>query len=334
MLKCAIVILNWNGVQFLREFLPVALKNTSSYSEIIIADNGSTDSSLEFLGNEYPHTRVIRLDKNYGFTGGYNKSLSQVKAEYYILLNSDVEVTPNWDIPLLELLDSRPDAGAVMPKMLSYFNHREFEYAGAAGGFIDKYGYPFCRGRVFHTLEQDHGQYDGIHEVFWATGACIAVRAHLYHELGGLDDILFAHMEEIDFCWRLHHHNYKVFVTSNSVVYHLGGGTLPKYSPKKSYLNFRNNLIVLYKNLPKQMYPRIYLVRIFLDVIAAFYFLAFLNFSGFYIVFKAHVVFNYLRLKGKLKKEKNPVQNPAFINKNTVFEYFIKGKRSFQEIVS
>jgi GT2 family glycosyltransferase len=243
-------------------------------------------------------------------------------------------VTPNWDAPLLELLDSRPDVGAVMPKMLSYYDHHEFEYAGAAGGFIDKYGYPFCRGRVFHTLEQDYGQYDGVHEIFWATGACIAVRARLYHELGGLDDILFAHMEEIDFCWRLHHHHYKVLATSASVVYHLGGGTLPKYSPKKSYLNFRNNLIVLYKNLPEHLYARIYTVRIMLDMIAAFYFLAFLNFSGFYIVFKAHMAFNRLRLTGKLKKEKNPVHDPDFINKNTVFEYFIKRKKSFREIVS
>ncbi|HEX3009376.1 MAG TPA: glycosyltransferase family 2 protein [Bacteroidales bacterium] len=210
MLKCAIVILNWNGVQFLKEFLPIAIKNTSSISEIIIADNGSTDKSLELLENEFPSLRVIKLDKNYGFTGGYNKSLAQIEAEYYILLNSDVEVTPNWDVPLLDILDTRPEVGAVMPKMLSYYNHKEFEYAGAAGGFLDKYGYPFCRGRVFHTLEQDNGQYDGIHEVFWATGACLTVRASLYRELGGLDDILFAHMEEIDFCWKLHHLQYKV----------------------------------------------------------------------------------------------------------------------------
>lgn len=334
MLKCAIVILNWNGVQFLKEFLPIALRNTSANSEIIIADNASTDGSLEYLEKEHPSTRIIKLDKNYGFTGGYNKSLAQIEAEYYILLNSDVEVTPGWDVPLLNILDTQPDVGAVMPKMLSYYNHHEFEYAGAAGGFIDKYGYPFCRGRVFHTLEKDNGQYDGVHEIFWATGACIAVRSKLYHQLGGLDDLLFAHMEEIDFCWRLHHKKYKVLVTSESVVYHLGGGTLPKYSPKKSYLNFRNNLIVLYKNLPPHLHFRIYFVRVILDLVAAFYFLAHFNFSGFYIVFKAHVAFNYYRLTGKINKVKNPLQNPGFINKNTVLLYFIKGKKSFQEIIS
>ncbi len=334
MSKCAIVILNWNGVQFLKEFLPVAIQNTSSNSEIIIADNASTDGSIEFLENEFPNTRVIKLDKNYGFTGGYNRSLSQVEAEYYILLNSDVEVTLNWDVPLLDVLDSRPDVGAVMPKMLSYYNHHEFEYAGAAGGFIDKYGYPFCRGRVFHTLEHDNGQYDGEHEVFWATGACIAVRSKLYHQLGGLDDILFAHMEEIDFCWKLHHLNYKVIATSKSIVYHLGGGTLPKYSPIKSFLNFRNNLIVLYKNLPKSMFLNIYLHRIILDLIAAFYFLANLNFSGFYIVFKAHIVFNKFRINKIINRIENPTPNPALVNRNTVFLYFLKGKKNYNEIIN
>jgi GT2 family glycosyltransferase len=334
MLNCAVVILNWNGVHFLKEFLPVAIQNTSSRSEIIIADNASTDGSIEYLENEHPQTRVIRLDKNYGFTGGYNKSLVQIEARYFILLNSDVEVTPNWDSPLLDILDSRQDVGAVMPKMLSYFNHNEFEYAGAAGGFIDKYGYPFCRGRVFHTLENDYGQYDGEQEVFWATGACIAVRSNQYHELGGLDDVFFAHMEEIDFCWRLHHQNLKVISTSDSVVYHLGGGTLPKYSSTKSYLNFRNNLIVLYKNLPRKRFTSLYLMRLALDTVAAFYFLAFLNFSGFYIVFKAHAVFHQLRLKRKITRLEKVNPEPALINRNTVYLYFIKGKRSFKEIIS
>jgi GT2 family glycosyltransferase len=332
MLKCAVVILNWNGVGFLKEFLPIAIKNTSENSEIIIADNASTDGSVEFLEKEYPQTRIIKLDKNYGFTGGYNRSLSQVEAEYYILLNSDVEVTYNWDVPLINLLDTQKDAGAVMPKMLSYYNHKEFEYAGAAGGFLDKYGYPLCRGRVFHTLEEDHGQYDGVQEVFWASGACLAVRSSLYHQLGGLDDILFAHMEEIDFCWRLHHLNYKVLVTSESEIYHLGGGTLPKYSPQKSFLNFRNNLIILYKNLPGHLFNKIYITRIFLDLVAAFYFLANLNFSGFYVVFKAHVIFNYYRATRKIKRIANPMPQPFFINKSSVIEYFLKGKKFFSKI--
>lgn len=332
MLKCAVVILNWNGLGFLKEFLPTAIKYTSDNSEIIVADNASTDGSVEFLEKEYPQTKIIKLDKNYGFTGGYNRSLAQVEAEYYILLNSDVEVTPGWDEPLIKILDTRKDVGAVMPKMLSYYNHKEFEYAGAAGGFLDKYGYPFCRGRVFHTLEDDHGQYDGVHEVFWASGACLTVRAQLFHQLGGLDDILFAHMEEIDFCWRLHHLNYKVLVTSESVIYHLGGGTLPKYSPHKSFLNFRNNLIILYKNLPRPLFNKIYIARIILDFIAAFYFLANFNFSGFYIVFKAHVVFNQYRSSRKIKRVTNPMPEPHFINKSTVIQYFLKGKKNFSQI--
>lgn len=333
MIKCAVVILNWNGEGFLREFLPVALKYTSADSEVIIADNASTDGSLEFLANEYPQVQTIKLDKNYGFTGGYNRALSQIEARYYILLNSDVEVTPNWDVPLITLLENRQDVGAVMPKMLSYYNHKEFEYAGAAGGFLDKYGYPLCRGRVFHTLEKDCGQYDGTHEIFWASGACLAVRAKLYHQLGGLDDLLFAHMEEIDFCWRLQHLNYKVLSTSQSEIYHLGGGTLPKYSPRKSFLNFRNNLIILYKNLPAERFNKIYITRIFLDLIAAFYFLANLNFSGFYIVFKAHAVFNQLRITRKIKRIEKPLQNPTFINKNSVYQYFVKGKKTYRQIV-
>jgi GT2 family glycosyltransferase len=333
MLKCAVVILNWNGVHFLKEFLPIAIQKTSANSEIIIADNASTDESIEYVEKEFPQIRIIKLDKNYGFTGGYNRSLSQIEAQYYILLNSDVEVTENWDVPLLNMLDTRPDVGAVMPKMLSYYDHTEFEYAGAAGGFIDKFGYPFCRGRVFHTLEKDLGQYNGVHEVFWATGACIAVRADIYHKIGGLDDIFFAHMEEIDFCWRLHHLNYKVMVTSESEIYHLGGGTLPKYSPRKSYLNFRNNLIVLYKNLPREKYIKIYIARLILDCIAAFYFLANLNLSGFYIVYKAHFVFHYLRITKKIAQVQNPIPRPAFINKCTVIMYFFKGKKTFQDII-
>jgi GT2 family glycosyltransferase len=334
MLKCAVVILNWNGVHFLKEFLPGVIKNSTSNSEIIVADNASSDGSIEYLENSHPNIRLIRLDQNYGFTGGYNRSLIQIEAEYYILLNSDVEVTKNWDAPLIDTLERNKNVGAVMPKMLSYYNHNEFEYAGAAGGFIDKYGYPFCRGRVFHTLENDLGQYDGKHEIFWATGACMAVRADLYQKMGGLDDLLFAHMEEIDFCWRLHHLGYKVIMNSESVVYHLGGGTLPKYSPQKSYLNFRNNLIVLYKNLPTHLYLKVYIYRIFLDIAAAFYFLVHMNISGFYIVFKAHAVFLYYRFSGKIKKVNEINPKPELINRNTAYCYFIKNKKTFLEIIS
>ena len=246
----AIVILNWNGRKYLEQFLPSVLASTYAGKEIIVADNASTDDSIAFLSGYYPQVRVITLDRNYGFAGGYNQALKQVDSDYYVLLNSDVEVEPGWIEPILELMESDHSIGVCQPKIKMFANRELFEYAGAAGGWLDFLGYPFARGRVFDVCEQDRGQYDAAGPVFWASGAAMFVRAALYHRLGGLDGYFFAHQEEIDFCWRLQLADYKVYTCPQSVVYHVGGGTLPKGNERKVFLNFRNNLIMLAKNLP------------------------------------------------------------------------------------
>ena len=250
MKKVAVVILNWNGRHIIEKFLPSVVTNTAGEAEVIVADNGSTDDSLAFLAEHYPTLRTIALDKNYGFAGGYNRALAQVEADYYVLLNDDVECTPNWGSPVIEMMEADSEIAVAQPKLLMYDQKDTFEYAGGAGGFIDRFGYPFCRGRMFNTLEQDHGQYDDARQVFWATGAAMFVRSNVWHQLGGLDDDFFAHMEEIDFCWRAKNAGHKIAYCPRSVLYHVGGGTLPKSSPMKTMLNFRNNLSMLYKNLP------------------------------------------------------------------------------------
>lgn len=251
-MKAAVVILNWNTRDYLRKFLPGLIDSCIGLdSEVIVADSASTDGSMEMMQEEFPQVRCIRLDDNYGFTGGYDRALEQVEAEYYVLINSDVEVTPGWLSPLITWMESHGDCGACAPKLLSWFDHGTFEYAGAAGGMIDSFGYTFCRGRVMSMVEKDHGQYDNPADVLWATGACLMVRSHLWKELGGLDDRFFAHMEEIDLCWRMQLRGWKVQVVPSSVVYHLGGGTLPSTSPWKLQLNFRNNLLLLENNLAK-----------------------------------------------------------------------------------
>ena len=274
MLKCAVVILNYNGRKFLEQFLPNVLENTNrELAEVIVADNASTDDSVAFMQSHYPHIRLIENESNGGFATGYNLALRQIEAEYFVLLNSDIEVTPHWIEPVLEMMDADETIAACQPKILSYYDKTKFEYAGSCGGFIDKYGYPFCRGRIFQNLETDEGQYDAPMEVFWATGACMFVRAGLFLKCGGLDDSFFAHMEEIDFCWRMKNMGYRIFCCPQSKVYHIGGGTLPKKSPRKTYLNFRNNLSLLVKNLPDNKLRSVIVYRIFLDWIAAFKFL-------------------------------------------------------------
>lgn len=251
-MKAAAVILNWNTRDYLRKFLPGLIASCHGLdSEVIVADSASTDGSMEMMHEEFPDIRGIRLDANYGFTGGYNRALEQVDAEYYVLINSDVEVTPGWLSPLISWMDGHPDCGACAPKLLSWYDHGTFEYAGAAGGMIDSLGYTFCRGRVMSMVEKDHGQYDTPADVLWATGACLMVRSRIWKELDGLDDRFFAHMEEIDLCWRMQLQGWKVQVVPSSVVYHLGGGTLPGNSPWKLQLNFRNNLLLLENNLAK-----------------------------------------------------------------------------------
>ena len=274
MKKVSVVILNWNGVGMLQKFLPKVVEYSVNQGvEICVADNASTDESVSYLQANFPNVRLIVLDKNYGFAEGYNRALEQVEAEYVVLLNSDVEVTPHWLEPLVEYMDAHPEVAACQPKIRSERNKEYFEYAGAAGGYLDKYGYPFCRGRIFDVVEKDEGQYDTVSSVFWATGAALFIRLKDYWEAGGLDGRFFAHMEEIDLCWRLRSRGRGIVCIPQSVVYHVGAATLKKENPRKTFLNFRNNLLMLYKNLPEKELKKVMFVRGLLDWVATFVFL-------------------------------------------------------------
>ncbi|MCL2290006.1 MAG: glycosyltransferase family 2 protein [Bacteroidetes bacterium] len=330
MAKLAIVILNWNGQKFLAQFLPALIQYAPSYSEIIIADNASTDNSIEFLRTVFPSIKIIQNKINGGFSKGYNDALQQVEAEYYCLLNSDVEVTENWIEPIVVLLDNHPDIAIVQPKLLSFAHKNQFEYAGACGGFLDYLGYPFCRGRVFEYLEEDSGQYNNAIEVFWATGAALFVRSNIFHAVNGLDDDFFAHMEEIDFCWRVKSLGYKVMVEPKSVVYHVGGGTLPKNSARKTYLNFRNNMFLLLKNLPRTKLLPIFLLRFPLDNIAALFFLFRGHWRDTWAVYRAQL--SFLRQFRKMKRKRKDVDKQVYkqtFQKSIVFQHYIKKKSKF-----
>ncbi len=283
-----VVILNYNGAEILPRFLPSVVKNTPPEAEIVVADNGSTDGSVELLKRDFPSVRLVTLDRNYGFAEGYNRALAQVEADCFVLLNSDVEVTEGWLDPLETLLESDPNAAAVMPKIRSWHERDRFEYAGAAGGFIDRLGYPFCRGRVLQAVERDEGQYDDRRPIFWATGACIAVRSTCYAAAGGLPASFFAHQEEIDLCWRLQSAGWTIWVEPASVVYHVGGGTMSADNPRKTYLNFRNNLTMLYRNLPGGTMRRIMALRLILDGLSAWVFLLQGKPKLFRAVWRAH----------------------------------------------
>lgn len=339
MIKTAVVILNWNGENFLKKFLPGVISNSvSDFTRVFVVDNGSNDGSVDYCKTKHPEVELIILDKNYGFTGGYNKSLFQIDAEYFVLLNSDIEVQKNWIEPIIDLMDSDSSIGACMPKIKSFDNPNYFEYAGASGGFIDKFGYPFCRGRIISNIEEDKNQYNEVSEIFWATGACLFVKASAYKDLGGLDDHFFAHMEEIDLCWRMKNAGYKIYCQPKSVVHHVGGGTLPNNSPRKIFLNYRNNLLLLYKNLPKnKLYTTIF-TRMVLDGLSASIYLLKGEFSFFTAVFKAHIDF-YKKLKLYRKKrlliQKNLKSNLSFKEiypKSIVFSFYIKRKTSFKEL--
>lgn len=331
-MKTAVIILNWNGSKMLEKFLPSVTRYTTGDNEVIIADNGSTDNSIEFLKRHYPSLRIIQLDKNYGFAEGYNRAIAQVVADYYVLLNDDVEVTENWIEPVLQLMESDSKIGIAQPKLLMFDKRDTFEYAGAAGGYIDKYGYPFCRGRVFSTVEKDQGQYDDVCEIFWASGAAMFVKANVWKELGGLDGDFFAHMEEIDFCWRAKNQGYKVMYCPEATVFHVGGGTLPKTNPRKTYLNFRNNMALLYKNLPEETRIPIMRHRKVLDWIAAMKFLAGGNMGETKAVFQAHKDFR--RWKPTLverRKKLNPHPVSCVYSRNILLTYYLKGKKTFSQ---
>jgi GT2 family glycosyltransferase len=335
MYKVAVVILNWNGEKFLKDFLSPLVERTPSWAEIVVADNASSDNSVAFVKENFPQVRIILNEKNDGFSKGYNIALQQIEAEYYCLLNSDVEVSPNWLEPIIDFLDKNTEVAVCQPKLLSFHEKEMFEYAGAAGGFIDKYGYPFCRGRIFNTLEKDTGQYDTSVDIFWATGACMFVRAAIYHELGGLDDDFFAHMEEIDFCWRVKNAGFKVMCCPDSVVYHVGGGTLPKKSSRKTFLNFRNNIILLYKNLPKRRLPWVFFVRFILDNVAAVRFLFDSGIDDFVAVYKAHFSF-YASFKKNFRKRSwiKHKHVSQIYNKSIVIDYYLRKKSRFSDLES
>lgn len=330
----AVVILNWNGKKMLERFLPSVTAHTQGDAEVIIADNGSTDDSLDFVRAQYPGLRIIELDKNYGFAGGYNRALQQVQADYYVLLNDDVEVTPGWIEPVVAQMQQHPDTAICQPKLLMYDQRDTFEYAGGAGGFLDKYGYPFCRGRMFTSLEQDNGQYNTPGEIFWASGAAMFVRADVWHQLGGLDDDFFAHMEEIDFCWRAKNAGYRVEYCPQSTVFHVGGGTLPKSNPRKTYLNFRNNMALLYKNLPKRRLAWVMCSRIVLDYVAGFKFLMERKPKEFSAVVDAHKAF--YKWLPQLKKKRQGLKQQSRVSGMyqglLLIDYYLLGKKKYSDL--
>ena len=332
MKRVAVVILNWNGCPMLERFLPSVVA-TSEEADVVVADNGSTDGSVAFLQEHYPQVRLIELDKNYGFAEGYNRALQQVEADYYVLLNSDVECTPRWIEPVVEMMDAEPRIAIAQPKLLMYDQKNTFEYAGGAGGFIDCYGYPFCRGRLFSSLERDHGQYDDPCDIFWATGACMFVRASVWKELGGLDGDFFAHMEEIDFCWRTHLAGYRVCYCPQSTVYHVGGGTLPKSSPFKTELNFRNNLSMLYKNMPRGRRGWVLAMRLWLDRVAAVKFLLEGHVGEYKAVRKAHRQYRAWKPQLREKRAKNGKhQVPQVYQGLLLPEYYLLGRKTFSSL--
>lgn len=336
--KLAIVILNWNGAEMLRQYLPSVMLYSRDEATVYVADNASTDGSIELLREHFPEVRLILFDKNWGFAEGYNRALAQVEAEYYLLLNSDVGVTHHWLTPLLEYMDSHPDCAACQPKLLSMACKDNFEYAGASGGFIDRYGYPFCRGRLFDTVERDDGQYDTTCDILWATGAALLVRARIYNNVGGLDKRFFAHNEEIDLCWRMRLLGHRVVCVPESVVYHVGGGTLPKSNPMKTFLNFRNNLTMLYKCLPDDELKSVMRWRWWLDYLAAWEMLLLKRSLGdFKAVYRARRAFK--RWRKDFDADRRRLQKSAVARKiperreySLLWQYYVKGRKRFSDL--
>lgn len=338
MKKISVVILNWNGCDMLRSFLPSVLCHSDSDDiEVCVADNGSTDSSVAMLRDDFPMARLILLEENHGFAEGYNLALQKVDAEYVVLLNSDVEVTENWLEPLVSYMDAHPEVAACQPKIRSWRQKQMFEYAGAAGGYIDRYGYPFCRGRVMNEVEEDRGQYDTIVPVFWATGAALFIRRADYMDAGGLDARFFAHMEEIDLCWRLRSRGRSIVCIPQSVVYHVGAATLKKESPRKTYLNFRNNLVMLYKNLPSKDFASVMRTRAVLDYIAALSFILKLQFPNALAVLRARREYRLLRSSFTPAREENLKKTslsviPEWTKSSILAQYYLRGKKFFSQL--
>lgn len=334
----AIVILNWNGVRYLEQFLPSVMATSYENVRVIVADNASSDNSLTFLQHHYPTVEIIELDKNYGFAGGYNEALKRVAAEYYVLLNSDVEVTPGWLEPIIALLETKKEYAVCQPKLLAYHDKHLFEYAGAAGGWLDAFGYPFARGRVFEHCEEDQGQYEEVQEVFWASGAALVIRSAVYHEVKGFDAYFFAHQEEIDLCWRIQLRGYKIFCHPGSTVYHVGGGTLPRGNSRKTFLNFRNNHIMLAKNMPLSEKWWKVPFRLLLDqVSAAKQLLA--GEHGYWVAIQrahwAYVQWLFSGTRERAGKGRKPLRQLSGVYKGIViWDYFVKKRKTFAQIIA
>jgi hypothetical protein len=336
--KLAIVILNWNGASMLRQYLPTVLLYSRDEAAVYVADNASSDDSLSLLRTEFPEVRILELDRNWGFADGYNKALRQIDAEYYLLLNSDIEVTHHWLTPLIEFMDTHADVAACQPKLLSIFDRDQFEYAGASGGYLDRYGYPFCRGRIFDTIECDNGQYDYPADVLWATGAALMIRSNDYWDVGGLDGRFFAHNEEIDLCWRLRIRGRRIVCLPESYVYHVGGGTLPKSNPMKTYLNFRNNLTMLYKCLPDEELHHVMRWRWLLDYVAAFETLILnRNFGDCRAIFRARRHFR--RWRADFEQDRQQIQASRVLKEipeqrsfSLLWQYYVKGRKFFNSL--
>lgn len=338
MKQVAIVILNWNGARMLETYLPGILREAEDVADVYVADNASTDGSVELLEREFPVCQRILLEKNWGFADGYNKALEQIEAPYYLLLNSDIEVTPGWLNPLLQWMENHPRTAACQPKILSLHQRDRFEYAGASGGYMDKYGYPFCRGRIFDVVEKDCGQYNRPCRVLWATGAALMIRSEDYWKAGGLDGRFFAHNEEIDLCWRLGLLGREVYCVPESVVYHLGGGTLPKSNPMKTYLNFRNNLTMLYKCLPDEELGKVMAVRCVLDYVAALKMLVVdRNWGDFCAVIKARKSFRkwkkqFTSVRKEIQRSRVQKHIAGILPASLLWQYHVKGKKTFAEL--
>jgi len=340
MTKTAVVILNWNGKSWLQKFLDTVVRFSSGEdASVWVADNGSTDGSVEWIEGNSPQTKIIRFTENNGFAGGYNQALEIIKAEYFVILNSDVEVTEGWLKPMIRFMDENPDVASCQPKIRSYYNRDYFEHAGAAGGYIDKYGFPFCRGRIFDSTEKGEGQYNDHTDIFWSSGACMMVRASHWEICGGFDSDFFAHMEEIDLCWRFHKAGFRVSFIPDSVVFHAGGGSLPYESEYKTYLNFRNNLLMLYKNLPQKNLRLTLFKRKILDGSAALHFLLKGKPRHFISIIKAH--YHYYKCSKSLKSKRSdilkiskPDSVSQILDRSIVLDYWIKGRKTFSEINS
>ena len=333
----AVVILNWNGDKLLREYLPQVVATTDSrISRIIVADNGSTDGSAEYVRTAFADSvELMAFDRNYGFAEGYNRAIASLDTtyRYVVLLNSDVATADGWDAALLQYMEAHPETGACQPKILSYRHPDTFEYAGACGGYIDRNGYPYCRGRIFATCEKDSGQYDDEAYVFWASGACLMIRRDLYLSAGGLDPAFFAHMEEIDLCWRLHLAGYRCAAVPSATVYHLGGGSLPAENPRKTYLNFRNNLLMLHKNLPAALRRGILLRRRLLDTVAWARYVATLDFANAGAIWRAHRDFARMRRSYTVSASQNLLGKEAGTRVDILTSYYLQGRRTYSKIV-